>query len=518
MEDCLKAIISVYDKTGVGDLAKRLVELGFEIYSTGGTKKVLAEAGLPVKSISELTGFPEILEGRVKTLHPSVHGGILARRDLPEQMAQLEEHQIAPIDLVVVNLYPFVQAVSRPDVLLSDALENIDIGGPTMIRASAKNFPSVVVLVDPADYDEALDGFAKGEVPQDVRRKLAAKAFQHTATYDTHISRFLRGPDEQFPANQTMALRKVQDLRYGENPHQRAALYREELVGLPGRSIVDARQLHGKELSFNNILDADAALAVVADFADPTVAIVKHTNPCGLATNGDLVEAFRMAYAGDPASAYGGIVAVNRPIAPALADAISKTFFEVIIAPSYSPEAIEVLGKRANLRLLEINFQPGGLNPQNVFLDWKRVSGGFLSQTADDIKDDLSIGFRVATRRAPTDHEVKDLMFAWIAVKHVKSNAITLCRDNALVGMGAGQPSRVDSVLIALQKAGDRAAGASLASDAFFPFADSVERAAAGGVRAIIQPGGSVRDEESIAAADAHDIAMVFTGRRHFKH
>lgn len=515
----MKAIVSVFDKTGVVDLGRRLSEIGFEIYSTGGTKQVLKEAGITVHSISELTGFPEILDGRVKTLHPAVHGGILARRDVPSHMEQLSKQGISPIDLVVVNLYPFVQTISRPGVTLQDALENIDIGGPTMIRAAAKNFPSVVVMVDPRDYDEVLGQWAaEGNVKPDLRQRLAARAYQHTATYDTYISRYLRGEGDQFPENQTIALQKVQDLRYGENPHQSAALYREELAHFPAaRAIVQARQLQGKELSFNNILDADAALQVAADFDEPTVAIIKHTNPCGLASHTDLVVAYKEALAGDPAAAFGGIVAVNRTIDEGLAAEMASTFYEIVVAPAYTDGALGILKARQNLRLLKVSFDaPDGSVMSR--LDWKRVSGGFLAQTSDTVNEDKPGEFRVVTKRRPTDKEMADLLFAWRAVRHIKSNAITVCKDRALLGMGAGQPSRVESVLLALKKANGRAGGAALGSDAYFPFPDGIIEAAKGGVKSIIQPGGSMRDDEAIRAADEHGVAMVFTGRRHFKH
>lgn len=515
----MKAIVSVFDKMGVADLGRRLSEIGFEIYSTGGTKQALKDAGVPVHSISELTGFPEILDGRVKTLHPAVHGGILARRDIAAHMEQLAEQGISPIDLVVVNLYPFVQTISRPGVTLQDALENIDIGGPTMIRAAAKNFPSVVIMVDPRDYDEVLGQWAEtGNVKPELRQRLAAKAYQHTATYDTYISRYLRGDEDQFPEQQTIALRKVQDLRYGENPHQSAALYREELSQpLVARAIVQAKQLQGKELSFNNILDADAALQVAADFHDPTVAIIKHTNPCGLASNDDLVAAYKEALAGDPVAAYGGIVAINRTVDESLATEMASTFYEIMVAPGYAEGALGVLKARQNMRLLEVEFGPAD-GSAIARLDWKRVSGGFLAQTPDSVDDDKIGEFRVVTKRRPTDEEMADLLFAWRAVRHIKSNAITVCKDHALLGMGAGQPSRVESVLLALKKAGDRAGGAALGSDAYFPFPDGVIEAAKGGVRSIIQPGGSVHDDEAIRAADEHGVAMVLTGRRHFKH
>jgi len=507
------ALISVSDKAGVKEFALALAELEFDIYSTGGTQQHLAETGLPVQSISALTGFPEILDGRVKTLHPLVHGGILARRDLPAHMDELAESHIPPIDLVCVNLYPFVETVSRGQVSLEDALENIDIGGPALIRAAAKNFPHVLVVVDPADYEEIIDLLRAGDVPLGERRRLAEKAFQHVAAYDTAVAQYLRG-DDLFPDRLTIALAKLSDLRYGENPYQRAALYREERVGQPEMGIVDARQLHGKAMSLNNILDADAAWAAVNDFAEPAVVIVKHTNPCGLACHQNIAEAYRRALASDPVSAFGGIVACNRELIGEVAQEMSQTFYEIVIAPAYREEALATLEKKRDLRVLQM---PEALADGGRALDYRRVSGGILIQEADSYPDD-DIELRVVTKRAPTSEELVDLRFAWKAVKHVKSNAIVIAKDKAMLGMGAGQPNRVTSVYLALRAAEERARDAVLASDAFFPFADNVELAAEKGISAIIQPGGSIRDGEVIAAADAHGIAMVFTGVRHFKH
>jgi len=508
----VRAILSVSDKTGVVDFARGLRELGVEIFSTGGTKRALEEAGVPAHGVEELTGFPEILDGRVKTLHPAVHAGILAKRDLPSHLSQLEEKGMVTIDLVAVNLYPFVQTIAREGVSLEEALENIDIGGPTMIRAAAKNFPHVLVVVDPEDYQPVLQQLGKGGVELEERTKLAQKAFQHVALYDTAIAHYLRPEDEKFPESMTIALRKLYDLTYGENPHQEAAFYREEAMG-EETSIAGATQLWGKELSFNNILDLDAALSVVRDFSPPTIAIIKHNNPCGLACHEDLAEAYRRSLAGDPVSAFGGIVASNRAIGLATAQEIEKSHFDAIIAPDYEEEALSLLKRKRDLRLLRI----GPLAEKGVpTLDLRRVSGGFLLQTEDFEAEDVTL--RPVTERQPTPEEIKDLLFAWRAVRHVKSNAIVLVKDLALLGMGAGQPSRVDSVEIALKKAGERSQGSVLASDAFFPFADGVELAAGGGVTAIIQPGGSMRDEEVIRAANEHNMAMVFTAVRHFKH
>lgn len=514
----MRAIISVSDKAGVAEFARELNELGYEVFSTGGTKKAISEAGVPVKSISEITGFPEILDGRVKTLHPKVHGGLLARRDLPAQMCELAENDIETIDLVAVNLYPFVQTVAREGVTIEEALENIDIGGPTMVRAAAKNFPGVIVVVDPADYKIVVEKLKQGDLPAAERKRLAQKAFQHVALYDTAIAQYLRQDEAGFPEEMTVGMKKRYGLRYGENPHQMAAFYAEQAVGAaPDTGITRAEQLSGKELSFNNILDADAAWGAVIDFSAPTVAVIKHTNPCGLATHNDIAEAYRRALSGDPIAAFGGIVAVNRPIDTATAEEISKTFYEIIIAPEYEPKALEVLQRKKDLRVMAIELPKTYGVSHEGYLDFRRVRGGFLAQSSDSLAED-SVQLKTVTRREPTEVEVADLLFAWRAVKHVKSNAIVLVKDKTLVGMGAGQPSRIVSARVAAEKAGEKTAGSVLASDAMFPFPDVVEAAAAGGVTAIIQPGGSIRDEESIKAADKHDIAMVFTGVRHFRH
>ena len=507
----MRAIISVSNKSGIIDFAKGLRQLNFELFSTGGTKKALQEAGIEAHSISELTGFPEILDGRVKTLHPKVHGGILARRDLPQHLEELAQNQIKTIDLIVVNLYPFVESVSRKGVSLEEALENIDIGGPTLIRAAAKNFPSVLVVVDPEDYSPLLEKLRQNKIDLKERRRLAQKAFQHVALYDTAIAHYLR-EEEGFPEEMTIALKKSSDLRYGENPHQRAAFYIEQVPGKLLSGIASAIQVSGRELSFNNLLDLDAAINVVNDFSAPTVAIIKHNNPCGLASHQDLFEAYRQALAGDPVAAFGGIVAANRTIDLATAKEIDKTHYDAIIAPQYQPEALTLLKRKKDLRLLTLTPTPA-----QPSLDFRCITGGFLVQTPDLITDQEFKPHPV-TKRHPTASEQKDLFFAWKAVKHIKSNAIVIAKDEAILGMGAGQPSRVASVDIALKKAGNRATGSVLASDAFFPFPDGVELAAQGGVTAIIQPGGSVRDEEVIATANQYNIAMVFTGIRHFKH
>ena len=514
----MRAIISVSDKAGVTDFAKDLSQLGFEVFSTGGTRKALGEAGVPVKSVSEITGFPEILDGRVKTLHPAVHGGILARRDLPSHMEELARNNIEVIDLVAINLYPFVKTVSREGVALDEALENIDIGGPTMIRAAAKNFPSVIVVVDPDDYPQVLEKLKAGGLALDERKRLAQKAFQHVAVYDTAIAQYLRQDMEGFPEEMTIALKKRYGLRYGENPHQQAAFYAEQGVGTGlGTGITWANQLWGKELSFNNILDADAAWGVVVDFSAPTVAVIKHTNSCGLASHEDIAEAYRRAFSGDSVAAFGGIVTSNRAVTLAMAEEIKPVFYEIVIAPEYEIEALEILKRKKDLRILVAQLPPGYGKAEPAYLDFRRVKGGFLVQGSDSLPE-AGVSLKTVTRREPALSEMEDLLFAWRAVKHIKSNAIVLAKDKTLLGMGAGQPSRIISAQIAREKAGDKAAGSVLASDAMFPFSDVVEAAAAAGVTAIIQPGGSIRDEDSIKAANEHNIAMVFTGERHFRH
>jgi phosphoribosylaminoimidazolecarboxamide formyltransferase/IMP cyclohydrolase len=518
----MRAIIAPYEKTGAADLARGLIELGWELYSTSGSQRHLAEAGLAAHSISELTGFPEILDGRVKTLHPAVYGGLLARRDRPEHLRELEQHGLGTIELVAVNLYPFVETVSMPGVQLEDALEQIDIGGPAMLRAAAKNFPHVLPLVDPADYSPVLEALsAKGGVPLEERRRLAAKAFQHVASYDTAIASYLRDDPTGLPEAVTIALRKRLDLRYGENPHQRAAFYADAGLAQPA-GIAVAEQLHGIELSYVNILDADAAWRAACDFSEPAVAIVKHATPCGLAANADVLEAWRRAFLGDPISAFGGIVGINRTVTKALADEIRGTkhptsgqrlLLHIIVAPDYDDEAVAILSKSRDLRILRAPL----IDPDVPRLEVRQVVGGLLMQTPDQVPDN-KIEFRVVTERKPSEQELADLRFAWKAVKHVKSNAIVLAKDGAIVGAGAGQPNRVTSVFLALRAAGEQAPGSALASDAFFPFPDSIEAAAEAGVRAVAQPGGSVRDDEVIAACDRLGVAMVITGYRHFRH
>ena len=512
----MKALLSTFDKTGLVELAGKLATAGYELVSTGGTASEIEDAGLTVQQVSDLTGFPEILDGRVKTLHPVVHGGILARRDDAGHAAQLVQHKIDTIDVVVGNLYPFTETVSRAGVTLEEALENIDIGGPTMIRAAAKNFLSVLVVVDADDYDWIGERIAQRGVAVDAfkleeRRELARKAFQHVALYDTAISRYLGGESAGTSWSElTLGLRRVQDLRYGENPHQQATLYASTLSS---GGIVGARRLHGLEMSYVNILDADAAWRVVSDFADNAVTVVKHTNPCGLAVHPDQPTAYQRAFEGDSVSAYGGIVGFNRPVTAATADAMRGVLFDIIVAPAYEPDAIPILKRRRRTRILEV--EPA-ISPFDG-LDVRTVSGGALVQTPDSIEEDPR-SWEVPTERKPTDSELRDLGFAWKACKHIKSNTMVLAKDNTLVGMGAGQPNRVTSVHLALRIAGDKARGSVLASDAFIPFPDSVEMAAEGGVTAIAQPGGSIRDSDSVAAADRLGVSMVLTGTRHFRH
>ncbi len=511
----MRALLSVYDKTGLEALARELVALGYEIVSTGGTQTALEAAGVPVMPVSEVTGFPEILDGRVKTLHPRIHGGLLARRDYPMHMGALEFHEIAAIDLLVANLYPFAATIASGDATLAVALEQIDIGGPSLIRAAAKNFPGVVVVIDPADYDTVLDELRAGGPSLERRQALAARAFAHTAAYDAVVAEYMRNPGA-WPDEVSFAGRLDRPLRYGENPQQRAAAYLRLRAGQRVVGVLDAEQLAGKELSFNNLLDADAAWAAAQGLADPAVAIVKHTIPCGLAERVELAEAFAEALRGDPVSAFGGIVALNRPVSGETARRMAEIFFEVVIAPGFDDEALRVLGKKKSLRLLAMTSAPGAGAGSD---DWdvRPIAGGWLVQTPDAEPAD-SAGWRVVTVRQPDARELKDLDFAWHGVRHVKSNAIALVRDRALIGVGSGQPNRVESVRIAVNKAGERAAGSVLASDAFFPFPDGLETAAAAGVTAVVQPGGSVRDDEVIAAADRAGIAMVFTGTRHFRH
>jgi phosphoribosylaminoimidazolecarboxamide formyltransferase/IMP cyclohydrolase len=533
------ALISVSDKTGIVDFARGLHDLGVRLVSTGGTARLLAEAGLPVTEVATLTGFPEMLDGRVKTLHPVVHGGLLARRDVAEHRQALADHGIGPIDLLCVNLYPFEQTVARPGCTLEDAIENIDIGGPAMVRSAAKNWKDVTVLTDASQYAQVLAQWrAHGGTTEATRFALAVAAFNRISQYDGAISDYLSalGPDGQrseFPAQSNGRFVKLQDLRYGENPHQSAAFYRD-LHPAPG-SLVTAQQLQGKELSYNNIADADAAWECVKSFDAPACVIVKHANPCGVAVAADAAQAYAQAFRTDPTSAFGGIIAFNRPVDEAAARAVSAQFLEVLLAPAYSDAALAVLAGKANVRVLRIALPDGvdgaasGHDPTRQTSAWargrnahdvKRVGSGLLIQTADH-REITEADLRVVTRRVPTAAETADLLFAWRVARYVKSNAIVFCAGGMTLGVGAGQMSRIDSARIASIKAANAGldlTGSVVASDAFFPFRDGLDVVVDAGATCVIQPGGSVRDQEVIAAADERGVAMVFTGVRHFRH
>ncbi len=529
-----RALISVYDKSGIVEFAQELRKLGVEIISTGGTYRTLQAAGVAVTEVSQVAGFPEILDGRVKTLQPQIHAGILAIRSNPEHMAQLQEHGVTPIDMVVVNLYPFRETVADPNVSLEDAVEKIDIGGPTMVRAAAKNWQDVVVLVNPERYGEVLDQLREqGDVSPETKFDLMVEAFEHTSAYDTAIAAWLanrgraivaarqagQAPPEvsavsEFPHTMTLVLSKVQDLRYGENPHQKAAFYADGTRGLGATTIVGARQLHGKELSFNNINDAHAALELVKEFERPAAVAIKHANPCGVAVADTLAEAYRKAYEADTVSIFGGIIALNRPCDAETAREISRIFVEIVLAPSFEPEALKVLTKKRDIRLLEVGEiqrkAPAGY-------DVKRVAGGFLVQNWDAAEEDPA-AWETVTQAQVTPEQLADLHFAWKVCKHVKSNAIVVAKGGQTLGVGAGQMNRIDAARHAIRQAGEKVKGAVLASDAFFPFPDVVEAAGTAGIAAIVQPGGSIRDKDSIARADQLGLAMLFTGMRHFRH
>lgn len=520
----MNVLLSVSDKTGIVDFAQALHNLGATIVSTGGTAKSIAAAGIPVKSVSDITGFPEIMDGRVKTLHPKIHGGLLARLDVPEHVHQMQQHGIEKIDLVVINLYPFEQTVANPSSTHEDVVENIDIGGPAMVRASAKNYEHTTIVVNPAHYPMIIEHLTStGSVPIDVREQLAMEAFSHTAYYDARISQyFAQKRNTPFLEETAIPLRRDQSLRYGENPHQRAMLY--------GSFTSQFKQLHGKELSYNNILDIDAAVGLCAEFEEPTVVIVKHNNPCGVGSADNLVDAYRKAFATDTVSPFGGIIAVNRPIDIDFAQEVHSLFAEVLIAPSFSDEALELLRKKKDRRLVEsqVGGSPHGASQHaatirsvgNTPLSIRSISGGFLVQDADSILFDEK-DLRVVTQRTPTDDEQKAMLYAWKIAKHVKSNAIIYALSDRSLAIGAGQMSRVDSARIAVRKAQDAGidlTGCAVASDAFFPFADGLLQAAEAGASCVIQPGGSIRDEEVIAAANEKGLAMMFTGTRHFRH
>ncbi|OPL12348.1 MAG: bifunctional phosphoribosylaminoimidazolecarboxamide formyltransferase/inosine monophosphate cyclohydrolase [Firmicutes bacterium ML8_F2] len=512
MTERKRALLSVSDKRGIYELARELSELGYEIVSTGGTAKTIREGGVKVTEASEVTGFPEILGGRVKTLHPYIHGGILARSN---QAKELKEHGIVPIDLVVVNLYPFIQTVAREGVTPEEAIENIDIGGPSMIRAAAKNHERVAVLVNPERYDETVAEIKKnGRISKETRARLAGEAFAHTAEYDAAIAAYFEGLQKgeiwDYPDNMLLSLSKVQDLRYGENPQQKAAFYRSsgEATGLAAM-----HKLQGKELSFNNLNDLNAARELVLEFTEPTAVAVKHANPCGVGSAEILAEAYQLAYEGDPVSIFGGVLALNRPVDADTAREMIKIFIEVIAAPAFSKEALDILAAKKDIRLLEMDLK----NDREGEGDLKKVAGGVLVQTVDREPVDVKRG-KVVTKRAPTEEEWDALNFAQTVVKHVRSNAIVLAGRGRTFGIGAGQTSRIGAARIALEQAGEKAKGAVLGSDAFFPFPDTVETAAAAGVTAIVQPGGSLKDADSIALCERLGLTMVFTGRRHFKH
>ncbi len=511
-----RALFSVSDKTGLVSFAKKLHEAGTELVASGGTAAQLADAGLPVVPVEVLTGFPELLGGRVKTLHPAVHGGILARRT-KDHLEELAEHGLLPIDLVVVNLYPFEQTVAEPDVSLAEAVEQIDIGGVALLRAAAKNFESVAVVCEPDDYDSVAQTVAGGGLEVETRRALALKAFRHTAAYDATISNFLAGrqPEKDddpqdtatLPAQVRLDLERVQVMRYGENPHQQGALYRYS------NASAAFEQLHGQEMSYNNWLDLDGSWQAAQDFDAPTVAIIKHSNPCGLASAETLANAYENALASDPVSAFGSIISVNRRLDGATAERMAKLFIEIVAAPSYDDEALAILQRKKNLRIL----RAAGTVPSQLSI--RTVYGGALVQEPDNSRDDLEpANWQIVTRNRPDASQLEDLAFAWRVCRHVKSNAIVYAKDRATVGVGAGQMSRVDSVMLAGHKAGDKARGAVMASDAFFPFADGIEAAAAHGVAAVVQPGGSIRDEEVIESCDRLGLVMALTGTRHFRH
>ncbi|WP_342554187.1 bifunctional phosphoribosylaminoimidazolecarboxamide formyltransferase/IMP cyclohydrolase [Paenibacillus sp. FSL R7-0652] len=511
-----RALVSVSDKTGIVDFCRELSQMGVEIISTGGTSSLLSKEGVPVIGISDVTGFPEIMDGRVKTLHPAVHSGLLAVRDNEEHTRQMQELGLGYIDLVVVNLYPFQETIAKPDVAYEDAIENIDIGGPTMLRSAAKNHAFVSVVVDAADYSQVLEEVRSGgDTTLETRKRLAAKVFRHTAAYDALISDYLSNVNgDPLPERLTVTYEKLQDLRYGENPHQQAAFYRKPLAAQG--TLTTAEQLHGKELSYNNINDANAALQIVKEFEEPAVVAVKHMNPCGVGIGESIYEAYSKAYAADPTSIFGGIVAANRIIDSDTANKLSEIFLEIVLAPDFTQEALDILTKKKNIRLLKTGELSAARNRESQFVVTS-IDGGMIVQQSDVHSIEAS-ELNVVTDRAPSEEEMKQLLFGWKVVKHVKSNAIVLAANDMTVGVGAGQMNRVGAAKIAIEQAGEQAKGAVLASDAFFPMGDTLELAAKAGITAVIQPGGSIKDEESIKVANEYGIAMVFTGVRHFKH
>lgn len=507
-----RALISVSNKEKITEFARALLAFDYEIISTGGTLQTLVDAGIEARPVEDITAFPEMLDGRVKTLHPAIHGGLLAKRSNHIHEEQLQQQQITPIDLVVVNLYPFKEAVLKDGATHEDMIENIDIGGPTMVRAAAKNYEDVAIVVDPADYDHVIEQLEADTFGQETRKQLAAKAFGHTAHYDALIAHyFMNETGNAFPENYASTFEKVQDLRYGENPHQEASFYKDPFA--PVTSVGNSEQLHGKELSYNNIQDTNAALEMVLEYTEPTIVAVKHMNPCGIGSATTLSEAFRKAYEADTMSIFGGIVASNREVDRATAGQMASLFLEVIIAPSFTEEARALLTKKENIRLLTVPVQ----NDETTEYRTVSVRGGLLVQTNDVVKQVEEL-FTYPTERKPTEKEMEDLLFGWRAVKHVKSNAIVLAKDGQTIGVGAGQMNRVGSANIAIEHAGDKTKGSVLASDAFFPRGDTIEVAAEAGITAVIQPGGSKLDQESVDACNANGIAMVYTHTRHFKH
>ena len=514
MSKVQRALISVSDKNGIVEFAKELSAMGVEILSTGGTAKALREAGVQVTEVSDYTGFPEMLDGRLKTLHPKIHGGLLSRRDHTTDMEDINKHGIKPIDMVVVNLYPFEATVSKPNVTFDEAIENIDIGGPTMLRAASKNFKDVAVAVDPADYKKIIEELKAGGISYDTKFYLAQKVFSHTARYDTiisnHLAIYLKSA-ETFPHHLNQTFSKVADLRYGENPHQKAAIYREPLY--KGLSLVDAKILQGKEMSYNNYLDSASAIDLVREFREPAAVIIKHNNPCGVATADKIETAYVKAYGIDPLSAFGGVIALNKNVNPATAREILKLFVEIIIAPGFHSDALMMLNEKPNIRLLVLDTSQ---SPTGI--DMRKIQGGLLVQEKDtgmvnDIRD-----LKAVTKRKPTDDEYAALSFAWKVCKHMKSNAIIYATKNSAVGIGVGQTSRIDSAKLGAMKALGSLKGTVVGSDAFFPNRDGIDYIASVGVTAVIQPGGSIKDNDAIAAADEHNMAMVLTGMRHFKH
>lgn len=512
----MRALLSVWDKTGIVEFATQLRHLGYELVSTGGTLKALFDAGLEVTPVAEVTQSQEMLDGRVKTLHPRIHGGLLARRDIDEHMAQLESFGITPIDVLAVNLYPFETTVQQKGISDQDIIEQIDIGGPAMVRAGAKNYASVVVVTDPDDYDAVIDHLQRGDLSVDDRRELAAKAFGHVSTYDSLVAAYLNGDSDggRFPRELAIGMRLAKVPKYGENSHQEARAYSRLRAGTPVEGLLQAELLKGEDLSFNNYLDADAAWQAAQLFDGPTVSIIKHTVPCGLAVRETLAEAYEAAFEGDPVSAFGGIVALNRAVDAETAALMRKIKLDIIIAPDYDADALEILQKKKATRILRLPNREGPRVPE---LDLRPITGGMLVQEPDIEFEDPAL-WKVVTTKQPTPREQADLEFAWRVMPLIKSNAILFVKDQAVVGLGAGQPNRLESVAIAARKAGEKAAGAVMASDAFFPFADGIERALEAGITAVIQPGGSLRDAEVIETADNAGIAMIFTGRRHFRH